>query len=58
MQMLHDVEQPAPCRVCGGINFDLQPKKHSQYGYSLTKEDRVFLLVQGIDPENPEDDCA
>lgn len=60
-QMLYSVEQPNPCRHCGGTNFDLQPKLHvNGRGYELVTwfknwrgicDDQAFLHTCGIDPE-------
>lgn len=50
-QKLGDHEEPRPCHACGGTQFDARPAKHTRGFYELTPEDRIFLRVQGIHPE-------
>lgn len=51
---LQDVDRPNPCVQCGGTNYDLHPKKHVGVlrCWYLTDEDKVFLRVQRIKPED------
>lgn len=52
LQKLVELDAPRPCRTCGGTNFDAQPPLHSKHKFELTQEDRIFLRVQGIIPED------
>lgn len=47
-------EQPKMCRGCGGTNYDDRPKPHVGVirGYWLTEDDKIFLRVQRILPED------
>lgn len=52
LHKLADDELARPCRSCGGVNFHDRPPRHTRRGfYELTPEDRIFLRVQGIAPE-------
>mgnify|MGYP001576366042 CR=1 FL=1 len=43
---------PRPCYACGGVNFTATEETRVRHGrYELTEADRVFLRVQGIDPD-------
>lgn len=61
--MLSELDQPHPCRRCGGTNFDQQPRLHSaKHFYELATwpvgrgwhgvaDDATFLRINGINPE-------
>lgn len=47
-------EDAHPCKQCGGTQFASEPKKHYKHWYELTPEDRIFLRVQRIKPDDGE----
>lgn len=49
--VFEDTGSMKSCGRCGATDWAMVPKKHAVYRYALSEEDRVFLRVQGIDPE-------
>lgn len=41
-----------PCMKCGSMLFGEKPAPTHVEGWKLTRDDKVFLKVQKIDPEN------
>ncbi len=49
---------PAPCKRCFALHWSSYPRKHVPASFVLTKEDVLFLQVQGIDAQQSTEDGA